>query len=260
MNYSAGMQYKFLESYWDMNNKNIRIGLDRYLDREWVDYALELALNSDDVEINYDLIKIYLEKQIAGSESARKTANQLRRLWILCDDEKSSLRCSAKEIIRKRGSVDYRIFHFGMALNVFPIFLEVCKKLGDLSKLPTEINRNLLAKRVAETYLNPSSIPRVVSRVIQTLENWEFIELKGSTIQLREISIEDPVLGEWFLQALVMADRRNRVTLNATNLLPEQLGVKISGIRELIRSSENWRIQRTMDQAELIIPNGNNNA
>jgi hypothetical protein len=154
-----------------MINKPVKIGFDRFLALEWADYALELFLSSQNNELNYELLKLYIQKVVQGKESARKTCNQLKRLWLNSEDNFQLLRETAKDCLLTNTDIDYAIFHFGVAINVFPIFKNTAQKIGELAVLQNRFLRNQVIERVSMDYLNPSSIPRIVTRVIQTLEN-----------------------------------------------------------------------------------------
>jgi len=115
------------------------------------------------------------------------------------------------QILKTKKFNNQSIFHLGMAINVFPIFQEVCKRLGYLSKVQPEVSKNTLSEWVAQTFLNPSSMPRTVSRVIQTLENWGFIEIKNGAIRLQDVMINDQKTCVWFVEALGLSNSKTKV-------------------------------------------------
>jgi len=47
---------------------------------DWADFALELFLSPKEEIEKYQILKSYLQKEIPGVDSARKTSNQLKRL------------------------------------------------------------------------------------------------------------------------------------------------------------------------------------
>ncbi|NMC28848.1 MAG: hypothetical protein GYA45_02105 [Pelolinea sp.] len=176
-----------------------------------------------------------MQKEITGVESARKTSNQLKRLWLNNKDGKKELRMGSAQILKTKQVNNQSIFHLGMAINVFPIFQEVCRRLGYLTKVQPEVSKNTLIERVAQTFLTPSSGNRTGSRVIQTLENWGFIEINNSAIRLQDVLINDQETSVWFIEALVLSNSKTKVLINAGDSIPEKLEIQILDIRNFIQ-------------------------
>lgn len=63
-----------------MSERQVKIGFDRFLALEWADFALELFLSPKEEIKKCQILKSYLQKEIPGVDSARKTSNQLKRL------------------------------------------------------------------------------------------------------------------------------------------------------------------------------------
>lgn len=235
-----------------MSDKKVKIGLDRFLAKDWVNYSLELFLSSDDDEHNYLVLKEYLQSIIPGKESARKTGNQLKRLWLMKMDEEDFLRNSAKELLLKHQMTDNTIFNLGMALNVFPIFKETCRRVGELSKLQTEINKQTVVDRVIENFVNPTSIPRIIARVLQTLVDWGLVEDHQNKIHLKDLEIKDQHVSGWFVLALLKMNSKFEIPLNDLVCLPEKLGISLPDIRAHLHASTNLSIRRGLTGEEIV--------
>ena len=69
-----------------MASKKITVGADRFLALEWANYAYELFISMGDQATARDSLRMYLEDQIEGKESSRKTAIQLNRLWLTLEE------------------------------------------------------------------------------------------------------------------------------------------------------------------------------
>lgn len=238
-----------------MTNINIKIGLDRFLALRWADYSLELFLSCENEAENYRLLKEYLKNEITGEASARKTSNQLKRLWLNNQDEFQFLRDEAATILKQNNVADLWVFHFGMAINVFPIFRETCRKIGELSRGQPALRRNLIVDRVSQVFLSPNSIPRVVSRVIQTLEDWKLVETYQDNVRLCEIPIEDINIGAWFVQALMFSQQKEEVSITSVNNIPDKLGLKFPDIRQIVQQSNYFSIRRNASGDEVIVNN-----
>lgn len=235
-----------------MSDKKVKIGLDRFLAKEWVNYSLELFLLSDEDEHNYQLLKHYLQSVIPGKESARKTGNQLKRLWLTPLGEVDFLRKSAKELLLSHQVNENTILNLGMALNVFPIFKETCRRVGELSKLQTEINKQTVVDRVIENFVNPTSIPRIVARILQTLVDWGLIEDHQNKIHLNDLEIKDRHVSDWFVLALLKMNSKVEIPLNDLVYLPEKLGISLPDIRANLYASTTLSIRRGLTGEEII--------
>jgi hypothetical protein len=237
-----------------MADKKVLLGMDRFLALEWADYSLDLFLTSNDEKKNYEFLSNQIRNEISGIESARKTSNQLKRLWLSEKDGEQDLRSIAREIIRNQSVVNYSIFHLGMAINVFPIFYESCNKIGTLSKSYPYLSRQIIIRRVSETYANPSSIPRIVSRVIQTLVDWGFLLVKEDSYLVKQVSLEDKEISSWFVFALMKASDSHEISISDLLSNPNKMGINLIDIRSHINQSSFLKINRYTVDSEIITP------
>jgi hypothetical protein len=235
-----------------MSDKQVKIGLDRFLAQEWADYALELFLSSEDEKTNYELLKNYINTMVPGIESSRKTANQLKRLWINKRDENLQLRSMVTDILKEDLVIDKSIFHLGMAINVFPIFRETCCKIGELGMVVDCISSQDVINRVTERYINPTSIPRIVTRVMQTLADWRMLNLTDGKIELRQKVTGNLTIASWFILSVMNANSRSELLLRDWELVPEKLGVNIFDLRECIQDSSYLTLRRSLTGEEVI--------
>lgn len=235
-----------------MSEKQLRIGFDRYIDREWADYTLDLHLGDLDDTTNYTLLKEYLQKKISGVESARKTANQLKRLWLSNEHDSSSLSEAAKDILLS-SSGNYRfLFHYGMALNSFPIFHEACKVIGELCFIYDKVDRQLIVNRLNEQYLNKTSIPRITLRIIQTLENWGLIYSDSRFVYLKNIELISNPCSSWLITSIIEVLPQKEIQFKQVSTLPELLGIKIMSIRENLDKTSNLFTRRNVYGEEVL--------
>ena len=81
-----------------MTEKEIKIGFDRFLALEWANYSMDLFLSEGNPMMNINHLKSYIYRKVVGTESARKTIDQLKRLWLNENDEYVFLRNMARDI------------------------------------------------------------------------------------------------------------------------------------------------------------------
>lgn len=219
-----------------MATKPLSIGADRFLSLHWANFAYELFASHADLKIAQRLLKDYLATQIKGSESSRKTANQLTRLWLTSDDEYTHLRLSALGIKLSDSFKMLPILHFGLSLNVFPIYKETIKVIGILSHLTGDVMIKAIVDRVGEKFPTTSSIPRNVNRVIQTIMDWGFVTNSDGIIHVNKITIEDDHLASWLLTSIFIAGYVNEISLIDLTMNPLLLGIIINDPRNAIQT------------------------
>ena len=231
--------------------KNIEVGADRFLALEWVNFAFELYHKQNDALVSYQILREYLDGQIEGKESSRKTSNQIKRLW-LTQDHFEYTRRKVLELPYPINPELVATLHLGIAVNVFPIYNETAKAISLLSGLGDVIPKQSVVNRVMETFANPSAIPRSISRVLQTLENWRLIKQDNQNISLANVSLEEPGLASWMLLAAVCANGFKEVLLPDLVKLPQLVGIKIVDIRKVIKSGGILKIYRNIYGKEVV--------
>lgn len=235
-----------------MSEKLIQIGFDRYLDLKWANYSLDLFLSNEDEDKNYADLKSFINGEIEGKESARKTSNQLKRLWLRNSDGCQELRSSAKQLFYEQSILNPSIFHFGMAINTSPIFRDTCKILGELSHIQQRFENRTVISRLNESYVNTTSIPRVATRIIQTLVSWGFLKPQKKSYELKEITIEDNAICSWLLSSLIMASSFKEITFRDVNSIPEMLGIRILNARKCLQNSKTLSLKKSITGEEVV--------
>lgn len=225
-----------------MIDKENKIGFDRFLALEWADYALELFLSGQDELANYGYLKEYLKREIKVVETARKTANQLKRLWL--NNPFLSLRVKTKENFQKENIVNNSLYHFGMAINVFPVFYTTCQKMGELSAIQDQFDTRMIIDRVARDFVSPNSIPRVVTRVIQTLIDWGFVSTHDSILTANKVAVTNTLTSLWLIDALFSTEKIDEITLSNLVTLPVKIGIDLGDIRKILAQSAPHTIRR----------------
>lgn len=231
-------------------DKQVRMGFDRFLALEWANYSLDLLQSSTSLDEGYSLLKLYLQKEITGEESARKTANQLKRLW-LHRDSCSPLREKVIAIYQMMTLQDKPVLTYGMAVNVFPLFHDVCNVIGSQMHLSGGISRKQIQQRILEKYGNPVTMPRATDRVVQTLENWGFVTTINGICTVNQMRVDNPMVAHWLVIALLNLQVGKKMPLRDFATLPTLLGIEVGDIRNIIRQSRDLSLDRTPD-AEVI--------
>lgn len=235
-----------------MAYKNISVGADRFLALQWANYSYELFLSSGDQETARKILREYLENQLVGQVSTRKTANQLNRLWLNSEDPYTDLREMTGSFSYLLNNPQMQVLHLGMAINVFPIYRETVRVIGTLEKIADQISSKSIISRVTERFPTASSVPRTVNRVLQTLNDWGFIEFAEANVAVKEIPLQDPNLVNWFILALLRAIQKEEITLQELESCPLKLGINFSHPRSVVNMSKELFFSRNQQGVEVI--------
>lgn len=231
------------------------VGFDRFVALEWANFALELSLHTESEHANVSKLKEWLSLKIAGKDAPRKTANVLTRLWLESNPEIEYFRNEARKMSLDTRNNDFVLFHWGMALLVFPFFRETCIQIGRLSALQSSINRKAVHLRVAEKYINLGTIPRSVDRIFQTLLDWKLIKkISQQEYVTVPYGTTDTNVKKWFLEAITFSTPSKRIPLNDFYRLPELFPFEFNGeIRQLVLETSLVKIERDGNNSEYMV-------
>lgn len=235
-----------------MGSKDISVGADRFLALQWANYAYELFLSSEDRETSRIILREYLESQMVGQVSTRKTTDQLNRLWLYPSDPYTTLREMTASFSHLIDNAQMPVLHLGMAINIFPIYYETVCVVGTLERVTDQISTKAISSRVVEKFPTTSSVPRTVNRVLQTLNDWRFIELGRGFVLVKQLPLQDPRLVNWFIQAMLKATDQSEITLQELENCPLKLGINFSHPRSVVNSSEDLFFGRNQMGVEVV--------
>lgn len=229
-----------------MKNQKTSLGYDRFMALRWVDMALEARLACHDPDVAFRQLKEWLSKEISGKETVRKTATQTRRLWLAIGDQHDKLRQQVFDNGLAENTTFWPILHYGLSLNVFPLFWDVCQITGRLLNLQTSCRRDDIYQRIQEIYGNPASTGAATRHVIQTLVDWGFLLEKDKEISAKEVCVDDANLTQWLIETLLIARQVEKLPFADLAKSSELLGIHLQNVRSAIRSAEYLRIEYTL--------------
>jgi hypothetical protein len=230
------------------------VGFDRFVALDWANYAVELSSHSDNDSEKKAQLKSWLSSRVSGRDAIRKTANVLTRLWVDLDPEKKYFRNEAHQIILDAKKEDRVIFHWGMALLVFPFFHETCLQAGRLLSLQSSFTRREIHVRIAEKYSNQGTIPRSIDRILQSLVDWRLLEKASSqNLEARNHKTTDLLVKKWLLEVVVYSAPQRRIPLSSFYKLPELFAFEFNGdVAQIANTSNKVRIERDGGNLEYI--------
>jgi len=234
-----------------MTRPAFRVGFDRYIDIQWADFAFELAQTHLPKVDKVRELRLWVNSKITGSEAAEKTANVLRNLWIEEYAEIAAIKQSAFEIGNNhKDPTTIAILSYGLALNIFPFFREVCVISGRLFTLQGGFHRQELHKRILERYGNLGSIPRASDRVIQSLISWGFLFAQHKKYEAISVEINFPDINSWVSEAVLYASPQRRLAITDLVHSPELMGIKLH--RTNFEKSNILKFERDGTNAEFV--------
>ena len=227
------------------------VGFDRFIRREWMDAALDLALAGEGPQT----LRPWLAEQLSGQEAVRKTFNLLTNLWFGTYAETQDLRHQALALAQHLPRDAWMVLHWGMALANFPFFRAVAQIIGRLGRLQSAFTRQEIHIRLQERYSNQRTVQRAADWMIQSLVSWGLLATEETHLSLTPPrSVPDAATATWLIKA-VLLDRPERRAywqslLQAPELFPWTLP---EGLRAYIHRLPELHFARTASGEEEVV-------
>ena len=149
-----------------------RIGFDRTVRLQWLDKTALLASELRDEDALRGALLKWLAGYVNGSESRRRTANVLTRLWWRVPTAHVPLRDEALEWVAGLPAQERLALHWGMALLAYPFFLDVASISGRLLRLQGTFKLAQVSERIGAQWGNRPTLEFALARVIRSLQDW----------------------------------------------------------------------------------------
>ncbi len=206
---------------------------DRFIRYEWAEFALSESAQKN----SSSQIKAFLIEQGLAPQSARRTANILSNMWFPKDPLYQHLREKALTMLPVLSQHEHLALHWGMGLCVFPLFRQVAKTIGLLSRIQEVITKQEVISRLLGEYSNQITIRRSIERVIQTFFNWGVLEEKCyGFIPSSPITLSNDRLIEWLFQAVILQSPDKYLPvqdlIRATEIFPFEVKTPILSVFE----------------------------
>jgi hypothetical protein len=240
--------------------KPTQVGFDRFIAYDWIEYTLDLAAGESNDQIRRDLLKQWLNLQIAGEVSARKTYNLLARIWFVEYPQTAQMRFDALISLSQIPQVERLALHWGMCLANFRFFQDATAIIGRLLRLQGEFSAGTLSQRLLEIYSNQGTVPRSAARLIQTFRDWGVIrEGKQNFYQAANQFELHSTTSIAFLLECALNNQNNTAwalpdLLRKPELFPFQLDAHA---RQTIQDHPRLHLSREGSSTEIITISGN---
>lgn len=154
-----------------MNTAAPRIGMDRFVDADWMGLAAAVVRG----EMAVDGLHARLTADIPGVQVQRKTIGIINSMWFPADQAGRDIAASAAEIALQDGGARVAAFE-AVAIATYPYFRQVIENLGRLLRLQDTCSAGEVHRRMFEEHGKRSTIDQATSYGFKTMVSWGMIE------------------------------------------------------------------------------------
>ncbi len=158
-----------------VTTRRTTIGFDRKIRLSWLDATADWAAQGLPAEEIRTRLERLLEGALPGSapKGARyKSKAVLLHVWVTLPDEFVPLRNDGLKLLRLRSGKDRLPLHWGMCLSTYPFFHDLAATTGRLLQIQGTAALSQIARRMAESWGDRSTVVRAVQRVTRCFVDW----------------------------------------------------------------------------------------
>ncbi|RYG98505.1 MAG: hypothetical protein EON58_06940 [Alphaproteobacteria bacterium] len=144
-----------------------RIGMDRFIDIEW----MELAAGAVRGEMPIDGLHDRLQMAIPSLEVRKKTIGILNRMWLPADAAARELAVAAAKLAA-HGNGDRSAAFEAVAISAYPYYRQVLEHVGRLIRLQGSCSPGEVHRRMFEQHGKRTTVDQATSYAFKTLVSW----------------------------------------------------------------------------------------
>lgn len=148
-----------------------RIGMDRYVDADW----MELAANVVRGDMAIDGLHDRLAADIPGQHVRKKAIGILNRMWFPHDADGRDIAANAATLCLN-GIGDRTASFEAVSIAAYPFFRNIVEHLGRLLRLQGACTAGEVHRRMFEQHGKRSTIDQATSYGFKTMSSWGMIE------------------------------------------------------------------------------------
>jgi len=203
---------------------NRMIGIDRTIQLNWIDSAVEMLLKGytpEEIWIGLDPI---IGSVLTGKDARRKCKTVIFRVWIKVPQEVESFRDEALGLMKSATKSERIVLHWIMCCVAYPFFRDFTATLGKMLKLQDDINSQQVIRRIVEKYGERSTAIRATQRLFVSLVNWGVItetadKHKFSTDKIHRYKISEKIV-PWMVEGVIRASGSKSISMENIRLNP----------------------------------------
>lgn len=163
-----------------------KIGFNRRVELEWVEYTANLVLAGLDKDaIHRELNSMLSTKLSIGSEAVRgsreKTITILTRIWADVSVPLKPMRDAGLTYLRTVRAEERLPVHWGMTVTAYPFWGVVADMVGRLLRLQESVGIAQVQRRVTEKLGERETVLRSTRYVIHAFVDWGILEKANET-------------------------------------------------------------------------------
>lgn len=144
-----------------------RIGMDRYVDADWMTLAASVIRGEMEIGGLYER----LAQDIPGVAVRKKTAGILNRIWFPNEQRSRELVADAAAVVT--ASQAHRAAAFeAVAVAAYPYFMQIVENIGRLLRLQGTCSAGEVHRRMFEQHGKRTTIDQATSYGFKTMVSW----------------------------------------------------------------------------------------
>ncbi len=149
-----------------------RIGMDRFVDADWMEFASAVVRGENDVR---DL-HAKIAAEIPGLHVQRKVVGIVNRMWFPADMAGRGLAMEAAVLVRHNKPGSRTAAYVAVAIAAYPYFREVVENVGRLLRLQETCSAGEVHRRMFELHGKRTTIDQATSYAFKTMVSWGMIQ------------------------------------------------------------------------------------
>ncbi len=201
--------------------------LDRPMEPDWLDAALRIARETDDLDSVRARLHVALGDSGLGAAARVKTVTVLVRTWADPRTECAGAIRWAREHLA--AEEDMRAIHFGALLAAYPFFGDVCAAAGRVLALEESVTTPDLRERMRAAWGDRRTVHNAVQRAVKTLRAFQVLTgAAGTSVSGRGVRLPvSPRAGRWIAHTLLLSRGAEAVDEREVRSAPELFGLRL---------------------------------
>lgn len=201
--------------------------LDRPLEPDWLDAALRIARETNDINAVRDRLHLTLGDAGLGTTARVKTVTALVRTWAQPPEAASQAMQWARDTLA--GEADLRAVHLGALLAAYPFFGDVCATVGRVLALEEQVTTPDVRARMRASWGDRRTVHNAVQRAVKTLRAFELLTGGPGTSLSRRADrvVVSPRAGRWIAHTLLLSRGDDSIDERDLRSAPELFGLQL---------------------------------
>jgi len=231
-----------------------QIGFSQRIRLEWLEYSANQVLAGNSSEKIKEALQKYLtDKLSVGNTPVRgnreKAITILMKVWVHPQKELRSFNKLGLQLLSESPQPMHLALHWGMTMAAYPFWRVMATSVGRLLRLQGSASAAQVQQRIREQYGERETVFRAARRILRSFNDWGVLvdtEVKGVYKQGKILTIKDPLVTSWMVEALLHATQSGadalESLLTAPSIFPFHLQrfssdqiANLSGRVELVR-------------------------